>query len=300
MEDPMSEFVLEPLSIEENEIHQWSSRLPWLMRFASFWATYSPRGRGAIPHRIGRLFGKRWKPIIQTVDNEMIAVDSSNLEVYTTIMRQVRWDPWVVEACIAALHSGNVFYDIGASAGYVSVAVAKRLKDVEVLAFEPQTSLSRALAISARINGLNNLRVFTTAIGEQEGIVQLHLPSHSVHASLVAREPHATVLNCPITSLDQAIGAIGLPVPHVLKIDVEGAEFQVFRGAKNLLRNHTPTIIFESDVNCERFGYTRKDILSWLRDQADYVFFRVSPGDILASPMHRSNEFRGKFSEAIV
>jgi hypothetical protein len=136
-----------------------------------------------------------------------------------------------------------------------------------------------------------------TAVGDREGTVELFVPAHGVHASLVAREANARVFRCPITTLDRGIRECQIPLPTVIKIDVEGAEFEVLRGAANLLRDHTPVLIFESDDNCEQFGYRRVELLRWLANQADHTFFRVAPGDVLASPRHRREEFGVRYLE---
>ena len=58
--------------------------------------------------------------------------------------------------------------------------------------------------------------------------------------------------------------------PHVAKIDVEGCEFQVVKGAAVTIRNHLPHIIFELSEGLPRHGKRLKDNLRWLSGLGDY------------------------------
>jgi hypothetical protein len=69
----------------------------------------------------------------------------------------------------------------------------------------------------------------------------------------------------PSTSLDAYVGK-HRDAPDLIKIDVEGAEIAVLRGASNLLRERHPTLIVEVDkVNQLRFGFTDDDLVQELK-----------------------------------
>lgn len=157
----------------------------------------------------------------------------------------------------------------------MSIEVASRVKDVSVISFEPQPRLALAIAISAELNKLDNVKVYEAMLGSKEGTARLYIPSHTIHASAAAREPNTREITCRLKNLDREIDAGRISPPNVIKIDVEGAELDVFRGAENLIRKGTPCIVFEADSNMRRFGYGRKDIHAYLTSLADYRFFYV-------------------------
>jgi len=95
---------------------------------------------------------------------------------------------------------------------------------VEMVAFEPQAQLARLIAISARLNGAENVHVFRTLLGDSTGAVELFIPSHSIHASMIARERRATAMIAPIRTLGRMVYSGVAPPPDAVKIDVEGAE----------------------------------------------------------------------------
>jgi hypothetical protein len=76
--------------------------------------------------------------------------------------------------------------------------------------------------------------------------------------------------------------------PDVIKIDVEGAELQVLQGAERLLKERPPYLVFEADDNMMRFGYSRKDLFSYLRKQADFTIFGIREDGL--APLHESLE----------
>lgn len=289
---------LRPLQISDTDTENWSEQRPMLMKLAQFCAAHLPHGR-RVPRYIGRRFGAGWRTTIRLPEGARLAVDPPHLETYVRIVRKGGWEPWVHKACLRALRPGEVFFDIGANAGCITIPVAQALPQVRVIAFEPQASLARCVAVSARLNQLDNVEVYTYALGEKQGTVDLYIPAHGVCASLIAGAKNSQSVPCAMTTVDAEIDAGRLPSPHVIKIDVEGAELQVLTGATRLIREHSPIIIFESKQHSSRFGYGHQDLLNWLTGHADYAFFRLSPSDVLACPRSRCDDFRPHYPEEV-
>lgn len=269
---------LEPISDKE-----WQTWPNLRMRLATLAATHAPRGRGAVPRLIGKYFGRRMKTTIRTASGAYLAVEPSCLDVYAAICAAGgTWESRVLNACLLAIKKGDVFFDIGANVGFMSIEVATRRQgSVEVIAFEPIPALARSILRSARINGANNVHVMSTMLGSTTGKAELFIPSHSIHASAIARESSAYAVTCPMTTVDELVRDGTLPPPNVIKIDVEGGELEVFRGASEVISTHAPTIIFEADVNMERFAYSLRDLTALLSANVPYKFFGIGRDDSL-------------------
>ena len=127
------------------------------------------------------------------------------------------WNEPVFNACKAFLSSGCVFYDIGANIGYLSMEMAKIFEDkVSVISFEPQPPLAYVIALSGRLNGFENVKVFDLMIGESRGEDDLHVGSHSIHASVVPREKSSTRIRRQIRTIDEMIEDGSIPPPSVI------------------------------------------------------------------------------------
>lgn len=273
----MGELV--PLVPGQEELEGWSEAHPWALALAQAWANRAPRARSWLPRQIGRKLGSGWRTMIRSDTGTLLAVDSSNLDVYTAIARDGSHEPWVLQTCLRLLNPGDVFFDIGANAGFVALSVGAHFRDhdVTVIAFEPLPSLARCIAVSAHLNELEQVHVFETMLGDKDGNAALYVAAHSVHASALAREPDAAPMDRPIWRIDSLIAAGVVRPPAVIKIDVEGAELDVLRGAQNLLREQVPCVVLEANENMERFGYGRSDLLSYISSRADYSFFGIRP-----------------------
>ena len=256
---------------------EWPMSPNFRVRLATWIASHAPRGRGAIPRFIGRYFGVSMKTSIRTHSGAYLAVEPSSLDVYAAIGAAGGfWEPRVLRACLSAVRSGDVFYDIGANVGFMSIEVATRLgESVSVFAFEPIPVLAQSVLRSAFINGARNIHVLPIMLGSIVGEAELFIPSHSIHSSAISRQRSASKITCPMTTLDQLVQNEIVPPPDVIKIDVEGGELDVFRGAIEVVKKYAPIIIFEADVNMRRFGYSLMDLMAILSATIPYEFFGV-------------------------
>ncbi|MEO1524566.1 MAG: FkbM family methyltransferase [Planctomycetota bacterium] len=276
-----------PTRSEDYNGHQ-----PSMMKLASWLNRVAPRGKGAIPRWIGKQFGRGWKTTVRTDSGCRLAVDPANLDLFVTIENEGSWEPWIRRVCQLAMKDGGVMFDVGANAGAISNETALACPNITIKAFEPQTELAELVTVSAAINGLDNIEVFPVAVGDHEGTVQLHKPAHALHASLATSgETNEAVVDVPLITLDGVVASGQLPPPCFIKIDVEGGELGVLQGAKQILKEHYPTLIFEANESADRFGYTRDELLSLISSANDYVFFSIAPGDVLASPRPHAERF---------
>ena len=281
---------LRPVTVTPEMMQGWSPELPSLVRLARLWNTVSPRGKGAFPRWLGRSFGQKWRMTIALPGGGQLAVVPSALDIYVTILREGSWEPWIIRAIKTAVRPGDVLFDIGANVGYVSLEVAASQPTAKIFSFEPQPLLAPNVAISAKLSGFDNIQVLHAAAGETDGVMSLFMPAHALHASLKG-EPGTSTVPCRVLRLDGLVDRGELPPPNVIKIDVEGAEWDVLKGATQILSKYRPVLLFEVNDNAARFGYTAEILCQWLRARADYQFFRIAPGDLLAAPPERASEF---------
>lgn len=146
------------------------------------------------------------------------------------------------------LKAGDVFVDVGANIGYYSVIAAAAVgPSGAVHAFEPSARVRARLKRNVEVNELRQITVHPEAVGAQGGTVRLVEPEGVGNDGL----GHVKATGNEGTEV-RAVRLDELPefsnaCPHLIKVDVEGGEPEVFRGAAGLLeRGDAPSIVFES------------------------------------------------------
>ena len=159
----------------------------------------------------------------------------------------------VQEALATHLNPGGCFFDVGAHVGLYSL-IASRLVGTRgnVVAFEPDPRNSQLLREHATRNGLCNISVAEVAAWRSNGKLFFlrggrKLTGNSSRRGTVVEAPSPDTIGDVITiqavSLDQ-FAERGYS-PTLIKIDVEGAECEVLKGAERLLAEMKPTLICE-------------------------------------------------------
>lgn len=134
---------------------------------------------------------------------------------------------------------GSVCFDIGAHAGMYSLLFS--LKAKKVYAFEPFPRNLAWLVRTLSLNNSGNLEVLPWAIAEQTGPTRFQAGAHNSEGRLDSDG------DLPVfaISCDDFCASYGTK-PHVIKIDVEGAETQVLNGARGILKNCAPALLLST------------------------------------------------------
>jgi len=155
--------------------------------------------------------------------------------------------------------------DVGANKGSFVFWLSRWCRTGRVVAFEPQPQFAQLLERLTRTLRLDNVTIEQKAVFSKQGKADLFVPKgHSPGASLVSRTAGATdfeIISVPMVRLDDYFDhaeRIGF-----IKVDVEGAELDVFKGAERILREQSPLLIFECE-NRHLEGISVEDVLAYL------------------------------------
>jgi FkbM family methyltransferase len=170
---------------------------------------------------------------------------------------------------IASRHVNVI--DIGANIGYFTI-LASRMAGPEkrVFSFEPQANIVSKLRRNIEVNALSNVEVFPFALSDRSGTSTFNVPPGgaeaygSMHAN--GRFKIERTVQVEMHRLDDVLEKLGNPKIGLVKMDAEGAELLILRGAAKLLSSpDKPDLIFEAnEVNCKPFGYCVFDILQYV------------------------------------
>jgi FkbM family methyltransferase len=182
------------------------------------------------------------------------------------------------------LRPGMTVVDAGANEGLYTLLAARCVGPTgSVWAFEPSSREFDRLRYNVENNELSNVRLFRIALGDSPAEQDL-LIAAAEHAgqSTLGRFAYESVGNLgrervPIQKLDDLVQQHGLNRLDLLKVDVEGAEGRLLRGARNTLRDLRPLVLFEVlEPALLNQGDTLDELLRILRE-ACYSVWRFSP-----------------------
>jgi FkbM family methyltransferase len=180
-------------------------------------------------------------------------VDTKDLGFGPHIMLNGYWEYWVAQAVTRLLHSDTVFLDVGANFGFYSVlAGAVTENQATIHAIEANPNIERHLNLTFALNGLKG-RIHKIAAWNESGV--------NLSFTIPCDEPkNASVTGCRATeeqSIQATVGASRLDdvfagqKVDVIKVDVEGAEYQVWQGMRGLFAQN-PALIALIEVNQAR------------------------------------------------
>jgi len=182
------------------------------------------------------------------------------------------------------LSPGSVFIDAGANVGIYTLAAGTIVGEAgRVLAYEPSAQSFPLLEKNIALNGLTNVRAFPAALAQKNGRTWLHRGPNPTLNSL-GKDPSWKEDGEEIVTktLDQALHQTGIDRVDVIKMDVQGAEELVLRGAFNTLLSAHPVIIFEVwPEGATLLGLSPNGAWELLESEG-YQFFATGPGGTLS------------------
>jgi FkbM family methyltransferase len=203
------------------------------------------RGRWRLAPWLNRLFPPG------PIDVDLPGVGRARLDLEDEDQLQVYWtglhpdDDRLIRLARACLPPDGVFLDVGANVGLHTLAAARHLGQGggAVLAFEPHPENFRALTENLRRNGLRHVTAENLGLADAPATLTGRGPARGGNWSLGSRGEAAFPVR--LVRLDDYLDEHPLPRLDVLKIDVEGAEVRVLRGAARTLERFRPIVLFE-------------------------------------------------------
>ncbi|MDQ6600386.1 FkbM family methyltransferase [Bacillus salipaludis] len=132
----------------------------------------------------------------------------------------------------------GVIYDIGANIGNHTLFFSKYMKPNRIFSFEPSKELFEVLTNNIRINKIDNVQLYNSAVGEKEEKGILNFNTTNSGASNIEVKQDGNIQIIKIDNLE-------IESPDFIKIDVEGFEYNVLKGMNKTLQKNRPVIWIE-------------------------------------------------------
>ncbi len=169
------------------------------------------------------------------------------------------------EAILRFAKPGMTIFDIGAQAGFYTLLFSRVVgPSGTIVAFEPCPIESQHLLAHLSLNAISNVRVISAAVSASTGIARFTVDAGKTENSLCTDS--SSPLFVPTVQLDE----LELPPPHLIKMDIEGAETLALKGARNVISERRPVIFLALHGDAPR-----RDCSELLRGQ-NYDLFDLS------------------------
>jgi FkbM family methyltransferase len=198
------------------------------------------------------------------------------------------------------LRPGMTVLDIGAHHGFYTLLASSRTGTTgRVVAFEPSLRERKRLIRHLRLNGCRNVMVQDCALGSESSSAELFVVHGTETGCNSLRPPNVDqpveALPVEVAILDDCLEALGINRVDFIKMDVEGAEVEVLKGATRLLSyKPRPVIMCEvQDIRTAPWGYPARMIVDFL-GQRGFRWFSLS-GESGLVPTTPDESFDGNY-----
>lgn len=189
-----------------------------------------------------------YRVVVPYAKNGWISLDLTN-GLEQTILYRGHYEPEVSNCLISDLNSDDVVWDIGANIGGVGLKVALERRAKEVHFFEPHPGTAKILSINLALNSELRAFVHPVALGETSGEATLHSgpPDNEGRSSLKYAQLGGEDFTILCSTVDETIHRGTIARPTMIKLDVEGWELAVLKGAETLFAQYPPRrVVFEA------------------------------------------------------
>jgi FkbM family methyltransferase len=130
-------------------------------------------------------------------------------------------------------YSPEIIFDLGSNVGLSVIYFRLKYPNAKIYAFEPDPETFKKLR--KNIKQFNNIFIFNLAISDKNGKEKFYIyPNQSMSSSLLQRLPNQPFVEVETKTLDSILDELSINKVDLLKFDIEGAEYGVFKKFKNL------------------------------------------------------------------
>jgi FkbM family methyltransferase len=207
------------------------------------------RGKGVVCRRLAPHLPARHREFVARFPGDSMVVLRFDEWLGRHYLQHGSFEPAELAWALSQLSEGAAMFDVGANVGVYAVTAAVRVgRAGRVIAIEADSSYAPRLERNIQINGLDNVTTIVAAAGEADGEAVLTVASEGAFSStdaLQTGQASGETRRVRQIRLDTVWHDAGEPRISLAKIDVEGAELRVLRGAERLLERCRPALLVE-------------------------------------------------------
>lgn len=182
----------------------------------------------------------------------------------------------------------KVVYDVGAFEGLITLFFASKAK--QVISWEPNPRNYARATANVRLNNLTNVQILNRGISNVPGTIDLLydplMPGAGSGDSAIKDQIGGSVksaqkISIPVARLDDEVGQNSLPLPDLVKIDIEGMELQALQGMHRLLMERQPELYIEMHGATTNGKVENAHAVTAYLEERGYKIYDVERGDYI-------------------
>lgn len=244
--------------------------------------------------RWGIRHGHMRPPIVE--GEESIRLEFIPGEHLDVLLRELElhgsWEPGITALLRTIVPPGGVFMDVGANLGYYSLLASRWVGGSgRVYAFEPLRGTYDRLVRNIGLNGAKNIVPLRMACAASAGDRHMRTFADSGWSHLATDGDEGEAVEA--TTIDETVERMGVSRLDVIKIDAEGADFEVVKGARRSIEKLRPMVLMEAH-HLHRFGASVDAVSAFF----EALGYDLEPQgndyslDLLATPRERGRALR--------
>ncbi len=177
--------------------------------------------------------------VLGSLDNQYFCVDILDQDIAVQTYLWNRWELPVSALWLHLLKPRMTVLDIGANKGYFSLLAAKRVTDSgKVFSYEPHPRNLKDIAITIEANGYRHWKALELAASSTQGMTQMATPGwdEGVSGWGSIELTDGPKIDVSTVTLDEEARRLSLTRIDLMKMDIEGHEFEAVLGAEELLK----------------------------------------------------------------
>ena len=193
----------------------------------------------------------------------------------------------------SAIKSGDTVLDIGSNVGEVLMNISKIVGNKGMVhGFEPDFENYKRLSKNLSLNEFENIKVNNIGLSYENGFGTSeinNIRNKGMNSISQVMEDDKNEHSFEILTLDNYINKTNISSLDFIKIDVEGYEFNVLKGAESALKKYKPTLFIElDDNNLKKTNHTASELVSLLEDY-NYSIKNVNTNTVVSSENNFEN-----------
>lgn len=173
---------------------------------------------------------------------------------------------------------GDIVLDLGANEGIFSIMMAKLFPEIKVFAVEPVPSTFYRMIRNIGSNGVTNIIPLNIGVGKESGVIDMVVCNNFSGGSSGVQQAHDTATNhieqVEVISLDNLCVMNGIEKIRLLKVDIEGMEYETLYNTKVLERVDYFVGEFHINTFLINKGYDIRELATYVGSKTNLTFYK--------------------------